>query len=729
MTDSSRHPIAYDVDADGICTLTIDLPGHTMNVMGAELSGHFKARVEQAAADPAVKGVVVTSGKSSFFAGADLKEIGAGMNWGDRSKGEIAEAVLSFSFDLRRLETCGKPFACAVNGTALGAGFEIALACHYRVVADDPKILLGLPEANVGLLAAGGGTQRVIRLIGIQAGAPLLLQGKMISPQAALGYKLVDEVVPVAELVAVAKRWLLTRPSPVKPWDVKGFKLPGGGTSLDVDVRNFFAISNAMVRANGYGNYPAPEVTSCAIYEGAQLPMDLALRAEAKYFVELVTGPVSAALIRTMFVNKGKAEALTSRPKHVEKVVYKKIAVIGAGTMGAGIAYAAAKAGIEVVLIDRELAAAEKGKAYAASRLQRDIDKGRSTQEKADRILARIHPAVGYEGVAEAQLAIETVFEDRGVKGQVLPKVEAMLTEGAILASNTSAMPITGLAEFTRNPAKFIGMHFFSPADRMPLVELIRGRDTDDETWAKALDFVAAIRKTPITVNDSPGFFTSRFIGAFVGEGFNMINAGVKPALVENAARMVGMPMGPMTISDLMGLDVGYHAGMQMAKDRGDTDPQIGVSGVLYRDFGRTGVKSGKGFYDYGADGDKRLWPGLKELLPAEGPPVDVEEAKTRILYAQLAEGARCFAEGVLLEVIDGQLGATLGVGFPAYLGGPFMAMDTIGLRQVVAECDRLAGLYGKMFEIPQLLRDMAASGQTFHGEKAIASPGARRAA
>ncbi len=729
MTDSSQHPIAYDVDADGICTLTIDLPGHTMNVMGAELNGFFDARVAQAAADPAVKGVVITSGKASFLAGADLKEMGRGMNWGERSKGEIAEAVLSFSLQLRRLETCGKPFACAINGTALGAGFEIALACHYRVVADDPKILLGLPEANVGLLAGGGGTQRVIRLIGIQAGAPLLLQGKMISPQTALGYKLVDEVVPLAELLPAAKRWLLTRPSAVRPWDEKGFKLPGGGTSLDTDVRNFFAISNAMIRANGYGNYPAPEVTSCAIYEGAQLPMDLALRVEVKYFVELVTGPVASALIRTMFVNKGKAESLQNRPQQVEKVVYKKIAVIGAGTMGAGIAFSAAKAGIEVVLIDRDQAAAETGKAYAQTRLQRDIDKGRGTREKADKILARIQPATGYDAIAGAQLAIETVFEDRGVKGQVLPKVEEMLPAGAILASNTSAMPITGLAEFIRDPAKFIGMHFFSPADRMPLVELIRGRGTSDATWAKALDFVAAIRKTPITVNDGPGFFTSRFIGSFVEESYNMINAGVKPALVENAARMVGMPMGPMTISDLMGLDVGYHAGMQQAKDRGETDPKIGISGLLFRDFGRLGVKNGKGFYDYGPDGDKRLWPGLKDLLPAAAQPMDVEEVKTRILYAQLAEAARCFAEGVLLDVIDGDLGATLGVGFPAYLGGPFMAMDTIGLKPVVAECDRLAGLYGKMFKIPQLLRDMAATGQTFHGENAIPSPGARQAA
>ena len=721
--------VTYAVDADGICTLTMDLPGRPMNVLGAELVPALFAAVDRAIADPLVKGMIITSGKDAFVAGADLKAIEDGsLDFSNMTTEQLVDANMSLSRDLRRMETGGKPVVAAVNGTAVGGGFEIVLACHYRIAIDDPRLLLGLPEVNIGLLPGGGGTQRVVRMIGLQAAGPILMQGKLLSPQAALDAKLIDKVAPKEQLLAEAKRWILEKGDAVAPWDKKGFQVPGGAGALNADVRNFFSISNAMTRSNTFGNYPAAEAVSACLFEGAQLPMDLALRIEAKYFVKVFTDPVSGALIRTMFINKGKAEKLDSRPQGVEKMQYKKIGIIGAGTMGAGLALNAAKAGIEVILLDRDQAAADKGKAYAMKRVTRDVEKGRSTQEKADKLLARIHPTASYDELKDVKIVVEAVFEDRTVKSDVIRKAEAALPADAVFASNTSAMPIGGLAEFSQRPDQFIGMHFFSPAERMPLVEIIRGKQTSDATLAKALDLAQALRKTPIVVNDSPGFFTSRFIGSFVGEGLKMIEQGVNPNLVENGSRMAGMPMGVMTISDVMGLDLAYHAGKQNARDAAAAaDVDNTIIAKLVKE-GRHGAKNGKGFYDYAGDGSKSLWPGLEKIVPRAAQQPSVEEVKKRILYVQLAEGARAFAEGVLVSVIDGDLGATLGVGFPAFWGGPFSAIDTLGVANVVAECDRLAAAYGDQFKVPQLLRDMAKNGQTFFGKNAVKSPGARAA-
>lgn len=720
--------VTYTVDADGICTLVLDLPGEKMNVLGATLSDAFEAALRRAMSDDAVKGVVITSGKDTFVAGGDLKMIGGGVDVASMAPAEVAHLFASLSRLLRWMETAGKPTACALNGLALGGGMEIALACHYRVVADDPRIMLGLPESQVGLLPGGGGTQRLPRLIGLAASLPLLLQGKNLSPQAALKAGVVHAVVPAGELIEAAKKWLLEVGDPVQPWDKKGFKVPGGGDTLTPMFRNIFIGLNATTRANTFGNMPGPEKIAACLYEGLQLPMDKALGVESKYFAQLMIDPVARNLIRTMFIHKGKAESLAARPAGVDKVKCTRVGVVGAGTMGAGIAFSTAKAGIDVVLIDRDIAAAEKGKAYAAKRLARDLEKGRTTQEKIDKLLARIHPSVDYADLADTQLVIETVFEDRGVKKDVIGKIAAAIPAGTVIASNTSALPITSLAEYAPDQARFIGMHFFSPVERMPLVEIIKGKKSDDTSWATALDFVSAIRKTPITVNDGPGFFTTRFIGSFVTASLDMVESGVKPALIENGARMVGMPMGALTISDSIGIDVSYHAGKSQMEERGETELRFGVIGKLY-DAGRFGMKNGKGFFDWGENGEKKLWSGFSELYPALPQQPDVEEVKKRILYAQLAEGARAFAEGVLVDVIDGDLGATLGVGFPAYLGGPFAAMDTLGLSNVIAECDRLAGFYGDLYAIPQFIRDMAAKGQTFHGENAVRSPGLAPAA
>lgn len=719
--------ITITTDADGIRVLTMDLPGEKMNTLGPALTNPLEAALRAAMADDAVKGIVLASGKDSFVAGGDLKQIGGGYDLSGMTPAELVELFSYLSRLLRWMETAGKPVACALNGLALGGGLEIAMASHYRVVADNPRIMLGLPESMVGLIPGGGGSQRLPRLIGLAKALPMMMQGKNVAPAEALELGLVHAVVPADQLVENAKAWLRDKGDPVQPWDKKGFRIPGGAGTLDANFRNTFMGAAAMTRANGFGNYPAPEKLLSALYEGLQLPMDKALGVEAKYLTQLMLDPVAGNMIRTMFVNKGKADALAARPAEVAKLAFARIAVVGAGTMGAGIAFAAAKAGMEVVLIDRDMASAEKGKAYAQKRLSRDLEKGRTTEAKMAALLARIHPADSYDGLSDVQLVIESVFEDRAVKQDVIGRICAALPADVLIASNTSGLPITSLAEYSDRPARFIGMHFFSPAERMPLVELIRGRETDDSAWAHALDFVGALRKTPITVNDGPGFFTTRFIGSFVTASLDMLEQGVNPALIENGARFVGMPMGALAISDSIGLDVSYHAGMTQAKERG-VEPTLGVIGTLY-EAGRHGMKNGKGFFDWGERGDKRIWPGLAALLPTLAVQPSIDEVKARILYAQLAEGARCFAEGVLVDVIDGDLGATLGVGFPAYLGGPYAAMDTLGLTKVIAECDRLHAAYGSLYAIPDAIRDMAAKGQTFHGEGAAPSPGARRAA
>ena len=719
--------ITITTDADGIRVLTMDLPGEKMNTLGPALTDPLEAALRAAMADPAVKGVVLASAKDTFVAGGDLKQIGGGYDLSGKTPAEVVHLFSYLSRLLRWMETAGKPVACALNGLALGGGLEIAMASHYRVVADDPRIMLGLPESMVGLIPGGGGTQRLPRLIGLARALPMMMQGQNVNPAKALELGLVHAVVPADQLVETAKAWLRDHGDAVQPWDRKGFRIPGGAGTLDANFRNTFMGAAAMTRANGFGNYPAPEKLLSALYEGLQLPMDKALGVEAKYLTQLMLDPVAGNMIRTMFVNKGKADGLSARPAGVEKLALRRIAVIGAGTMGAGIAFAAAKAGLDVLLVDRDMASAEKGRAYAEKRLKRDLDKGRTTQAKVDATLSRIHPADGYDGLADVQLVIESVFEDRAVKKDVIGRICAALPEGVLVASNTSGLPITSLADYSDRPERFIGLHFFSPAERMPLVEIIKGARTDDTSWAWALDFVGKLRKTPITVNDGPGFFTTRFIGSFVTASLNMLEEGVNPALIENGARMVGMPMGALTISDSIGLDVSYHAGMAQAKEKG-TEPTLGVIGALY-EVGRHGMKHGKGFFDWGEGGDKRIWPGLSALLPTLAVQPAIEEVKARILYAQLAEGARCFAEGVLIDVIDGDLGATLGVGFPAYLGGPYAAMDTLGLGKVIAECDRLRAAYGDLYAIPDAVRAMAAAGQTFHGAGAAPSPGARRAA
>lgn len=723
--------IHITVDADGIATLLFDRTDSAMNTMDMKFMAEIEAAIERLATDDAIKGAIFTSGKAVFAAGADLKEMEASLDRADAVPlARRLEMNASLSKLLRRMETCGKPVACAINGTALGGGTEIALACHYRVVSDARGIQLGLPEVQVGLLPGGGGTQRVPRLIGIQAAMPVVMEGQALSAEKALKMGLIHKIVPAAELLAEAKRWLLEQGDPVQPWDKKGYKMPGGAGPSSPAVAQMLVVSNAMLQAKTFHNLPAPKAILSCLYEGPQLPMDKALAVEAKYFTLLQLDPVSRNMIRTLFINKGKADKLMHRPEGVPKTTFRKIGVVGAGLMGAGIAYHCARLGIETVLIDRDQAAADKGKAYSIKRLEKDIAKGRMTQDKADAILARIHPTTEYAGLADVELVVEAVFEDRGIKAEITRKLDAVLPAHAVIASNTSALPISELAEAGAHPENFIGMHFFSPVERMPLVEIIRGRKTSPATLARALDLVQAMKKTPIVVNDGPGFFTSRFIGAYINESLAMVTEGVNPALIENAAKMAGIPVGPLTVSDEIGLDTAYHASQQRKKDEGGAfkpTPTFKLVEKLVGELGRHGRKNGKGFFEYAADGSKTLWSGLAELFPPLAEQPSVEEVKARMLYAQLVDAAKAMAEGVVIDPADGDVGSILGVGFPAYLGGPFSMMDTIGLDKVVAECDRLAARYGEQYAAPQLLRGMAAEGKTFYGANRVTPPAAVR--
>lgn len=717
-------------DADGIATLLIDKQDSTMNTIDQVFIDELRESLDLIANDAAIKGVILTSGKEAFLAGADLKGIEERSdNAPNVSNKDTFDQIWSLSSLFRRMETCGKPFVCAINGTAVGGGTEIALATHYRVVADDKKIKLGLPEVQIGLLPAGGGTQRLPRLIGIQEALPLLLQGSSLSPEKALKAGFINEIVPANQVMAAAKKWLMETPNAVQPWDKKGFQVPGGAGPSSQNVAQMFVISNAMLQAGTFHNMPAPLAIASAVYEGTQLPIDTALRLEAKYMVGLMKGPVSRGMIRTLFINMGKAGKLMHRPEGVPKTEFKKIGVIGAGLMGAGIALVCAKAGIDVVLVDLKQESADKGKDYTVKKLKRDLEKGRTTQEKIDAVLARIHPTTDYSALKDAQLVVEAVFEDRGIKAKVTQQLEAVLPKDAVIATNTSALPITELANAAERPENFIGMHLFSPVERMPLIEIIRGKKTNDAALARALDLCQLMGKTPIVVNDGPGFFTTRFIGAYINETMAMLTQGVSPALIENAAKVVGLPVGPLAVSDEIGLDTAYHAAHQQEKDLGANfkpGAAFAVINEMYEKQERHGKKNGKGFFDYDEEGNKSLWPGLGKIWPqkpqSEQP--TAKEVQTRMLYPQLVDAVKCIEEGVLFDPVDGDLGAILGVGFPPYTGGPFCMMDAIGIANVVTELDRLTAAYGEQFKAPQLLRDMAKKGQTFYGKTRITLPG-----
>ncbi|WP_296168336.1 3-hydroxyacyl-CoA dehydrogenase NAD-binding domain-containing protein, partial [uncultured Brevundimonas sp.] len=669
-----------DVDADGIALITFDVPGRSMNTLTSGVMKEIPEWVERVKTDDAIKGVVLTSGKTSgFCAGADLGDMAGGMLSGG-SLQDAYDAGWKLNGALRALETCGKPVAAAINGLALGGGLELTLACHYRVVADDNKIQLGLPEIKVGLFPGGGGTQRLTRLIGVQAAMMAMSEGKSFRPNDAKGAGIVHEVVAKGTEVEAAKAWIKGGGKAVQPWDEKSFKLPGGGPYHPVGVQNFI-VGNAMLRKQSYGNYPAVVNLMKAVYEGTQVPMDAALRIETRYFIKTLMTPQAQGMIRSLFLSKQELDKGAVRPAGVPKSDPKKVTVLGAGMMGAGIAYVQALAGIETILIDQTQEAADKGKAHVEELLKKRLSRGQITQDKFDALLGSVTATTDYDLIKGSDLVIEAVFENREIKAEVTKRAEAQLEPGAIFGSNTSTLPITGLAEASVRPADFIGIHFFSPVDKMMLVEIILGEKTGEAAIAKSLDYILKIKKTPIVVNDGRGFYTSRCFATYVAEGLAMLEEGYAPALIDNIGRMTGMPRGPLEMHDDVALDLSVKVAKQTAIDLGDKYvPLQGAEIVrtMVEDLGRYGRKNGKGFYDYDSK-PKTLWKGLSDLAPVtinDSTPELVEDQKRRLLYRQAVEVAKCWEEGVIDDPREADVGAILAWGFAPWTGGPITYID-----------------------------------------------------
>ncbi|HEY6380659.1 MAG TPA: 3-hydroxyacyl-CoA dehydrogenase NAD-binding domain-containing protein, partial [Pseudolabrys sp.] len=616
-----------DVDADGMALVTWDMAERSMNVINTSVIEELGALVDKVAADAAIKGVVVTSGKEAFCGGADLTMLeGMGAVFADlvRTKGE--EAAAAFVFDesrklsqfYRRIETSGKPWVCALNGTAMGGGFEFALACHHRVAADNPKTRLGLPEVKIGLFPGAGGTQRVARMLPPADALQFLLKGDQLKVDRAKAMKLIDAVVPQADLIKAAKDWIKVGGKAKAPWDTEGFRLPGGPVYSKAGMMTFPA-ANAIYRRETYDNYPAARAILQVVYEGLQVPFDMALRIESRWFAKILRSPEAAAMIRSLFVSMQDLNKGARRPANEPPTRLKKIGVVGAGFMGAGIAQVSAAAGLQVALIDRDQEAAEKGKAGLHKALSDRVMKGRMKGAERDELLARITPTADYGALKDCDLVIEAVFEDRKVKSEVIAKIQAVIGDNVILGSNTSTLPITSLASDFKDPTRFVGIHFFSPVDRMMLVEIILGKQTGSKALAVVLDYVRAIRKTPIVVNDSRGFYTSRVVGTYIREGHLMLTEGVPAAMIENVGRMAGMPVGPLALNDEVAVDLAWKILKATEADLGAkaVDPrQKKLLEEIVEKRGRLGRKNGKGFYDYPANGPKKLWPDLVDLQP-----------------------------------------------------------------------------------------------------------------
>jgi 3-hydroxyacyl-CoA dehydrogenase/enoyl-CoA hydratase/3-hydroxybutyryl-CoA epimerase len=715
------NTIRFDIDADGIATLTIDVPDQSMNVIGPDFLADLDVAITRISSEESIKGAVIASGKASgFMAGMDLKYFGSMLASGPGERpapAAIFDQVFALNQLFRRLETCGKPVACAIEGTCVGGGFELALACHRRFVGDSPKTQLGLPEILIGLFPGGGGSQRLPRIMGVQASLMYMLQGKLFRPAEAAMLKVVDQIVPQGTALSAAREWVKANPNAnAQPWDVKGYKVPGGAGGFNPAFVQTMAGALPMTLKQTQRNMNAPIALLSAVYEGITLPMDRAVRIESKYFAKVAADPQASNMIRSLFVNKQAAERGARRPKDQPKAPTKKLAMLGAGMMGAGIATVAAQAGMEVVLFDRDQAYAEKGKGHVEEMLKKRLGRG-MTPEKMAETLGRVTPTTDYAALAGADFVIEAVFEDVAIKAEVTKKVEEVLGADTIFGSNTSTLPITKLAKAWSRPENFIGIHFFSPVEKMPLVEIILGKETGPAAIAKALDFVAQIRKTPIVVHDSRGFYTSRSFGTYVQEGVEMVAEGINPALIENAGRQLGMPVGPLAVGDEVSIELGHKIVMAAKKELGDAYVPQPSDEVMARmvELGRLGRKSAKGWYDYPEGGKKHLWPGLEEMFPRAAVQPDVEEVKERLLYRQLIECARCFEEGVLETPEDGDIGAIFGWGFAPYTGGPFSHMDTVGIGHVVAVLERLAERHGDRFAPTVQLQDMTASGATFY--------------
>jgi 3-hydroxyacyl-CoA dehydrogenase/enoyl-CoA hydratase/3-hydroxybutyryl-CoA epimerase len=726
--------IKWEQDEDGIVVLTLDDPNQSANTMNRDYGESIVATVERLESEKdSITGVVITSAKKTFFAGGDLNDLRAA---GKDDAPQWAEMVRAGKAQLRRLETLGKPVVAAINGAALGGGLEICLACHHRVALDDPKVKLGFPEVKLGLLPGAGGVVRSVRMFGIvDALMNLLMQGQEVRPAKALEMGLVDEVVATRdELVPAAKAWIEAQPADeptVQPWDVKGYKMPGGTPANPKLAMNLPAFPANLRKQLKGANYPAPHHIMAAAVEGAQVDFDNASEIEGRYFVDLVTSQVAKNMIQAFFFDLQRVSGDRDRPEGIARFEAKKAVVLGAGMMGAAISYVCAKAGIEVVLKDVSLEAAERGKAYSAGLLEKAVSRGRSTQEQADELLARITPTDDPSAADGADLVIEAVFEDPAVKAQVFGEIEPYLAEGALLGSNTSTLPITGLAEGVSRPDEFIGLHFFSPVDKMPLLEIIKGEKTSDETLYRALDLAKQIKKTPIVVNDSRGFFTSRVIGTFINEGVGMLLEGIPAASIEQASNQAGYPAPVLQLSDELNLRLAR-------KIRDATKAPIEADGGVFEDrasfrvvdkmleVNRAGKLEGAGYYDY-EDGKRTgLWKGLKEMFPETDDPaaISLKDLEERMLFAEAIESVKCLDEGVIESVADANIGSIFGIGFPGWTGGVLQYINGYegGVPGFVARARELAGSYGERFEPPASLVEKAERGEIYSDEEVLAT-------
>lgn len=716
-----------ETDADGIALVTWDMPDRSMNVFTEEVMDELDKIIDHVASTDAIKGAVITSGKETFSGGADLTMLQKMLGIFEAEKAKDEHKAIQLLFDnagrmtwlFRKLETCGKPWVSAINGTCMGGAFEMSLACHGRVAADSDKVKMALPEVKVGIFPGAGGTQRVPRLADPQSALQMLTSGQNLTPKKAKGMNLIHEIAAPDQLIETAKGLIKNGLKPVQPWDEKGFKLPGGPVYSAAGA-NLWPPAIAILRRETYGNYPgAAAILKCA-YEGLLVPFDTALKIEQRYFAQILRTTEARMMIRSLFVSLQELNKGARRPEGVPETKFTKVGVLGAGFMGAGIAYVTAKAGIPVMLLDRDLASAEKGKAHSAGLMDGAIKKGRATEAEKEQLLSLITPTADYADLEGCDLVVEAVFEDSEVKKGATQQTEAVIAKDAIFASNTSTIPITGLAKNSKRPANFIGIHFFSPVDKMMLVEIILGKKTEDKALAVAIDYVRAIKKTPIVVNDTRGFYVNRCVLRYMAEAFQMLIEGVPPAMIENAAKMAGMPVGPLALTDETAIDLAQKIMKQTIRDLGEkaVDPeQFKLINTMVDTHGRHGRKNGKGFYDYPEKpAKKHLWPGLKDLYPQQdADSIDVEELKQRFLVTIALEAARVMEEGIVTDPREADVGSILAFGFAPYTGGALSYIDGMGLEKFLKLSKQLQNKYGAQFKAPKLLADMEGKGETFY--------------
>lgn len=698
---------------DGVLVAYWNMPNRSMNVINNSVMDDLETLIATVVADPNVKGCVIASKKSAFSGGADLSVL-------EESKKQYEQAVVEQGKDAaniwffnnssrlsriyRRIETCGKPFACAIHGVCLGGAFELALACHHRVMLANEKTKVGLPEVKVGLFPGAGGTQRVARLMETDKALQFLLKGNPVDAVKALGMKLVDEICNEVDPVTLARQWVSVQGNPVAPWDKKDFKAPSGKVFSPKGMM-IWPAANAIYRKETYDNYPGARAIMTAVYEGLQVDIDTGLKIESRLFANVLRSKEAEAMIRTLFLSKNELDKGIRRPPLVPPLSIKKVGIIGAGMMGAGIAYVSALNGLEIVLIDSDQSKADAGFTTVDNLVSNQVKKGRMKQEAKDLLLAKITATSDYAQLSGVDLIVEAVFEDRTVKAEVIKKVQDVVGKDVIFATNTSTLPITSLAELSVNPEKFIGIHFFSPVDKMQLVEIIKGKATGDVALATALDFVRILKKTPIVVNDCRGFYANRCVLNYVREGHIMLAEGVPPAMIENCAKMAGMPVGPLSLNDEVSLDLGWKILQATKKDLGDSAVDTRQEHILHymvEQQGRLGRKNSRGFYEYSADGKKSLWAGLDVLheIKLDLDTIDVEELKQRFLVIQAVEAARTVEEGIITSE-EADVGSVFGFGFPPFTGGTMSYINQIGKTTFIELCNRLTEKYGERFKVP----------------------------